>query len=346
MADQLLSSAINFSLGVAVARTGTPTDFGIYGLVFSAYLISINITRPLGVEPLIIVYMERSLHDWREQLRAASGAVVVAGAILGVMALMIGLAFRMVIGEGSGLAYAVLGIGLVGLVLQDTWRLTFFAERRGSDAFLNDLIWAIVTLTAMAWLAVASQATVVTLVMAWALGGNVAALIGTLRVGAIPRPSQARWWWTAQRALARPLLVEHVVTNVVGEAIPYLVGAIAGIGAVAAMRAAQLLLGPFNILFQALGLIALPEAVRIAARSRTRLIEAASDPFGRIGGCRPDRRLDHGSPARLDRDGDPRARRGTSREKSSCPTRSSSPERWQPPARWSAYGRSVRPSSR
>ena len=275
VADQVLSSVVNFSLGVAVARTGTPTDFGIYSLIFSAYLISINVARPLGVEPLIITFVERSATVWRDQLRAASGLVVVAGAMLSLVALLIGLGFVYLLGQMAGLAFVVLGIGLVGLVLQDTWRLAFFAERRGADAFVNDLVWATVMGAAIVALTVTGQASVVTLVAAWAIGGNVAALAGIARVGVTPAPRRAGWWWATQRALARPLLVEHIVTNVAGEAIPYLVGIIAGISAVAAMRAAQLLLGPFNILLQALGLIALPEAVRIAARSRTRLIEAA-----------------------------------------------------------------------
>ncbi len=276
VADQVLSSLVNFGLGVAVARVGTPAEFGLYGLVFSAYLIAINITRPLAVEPLIIRFADKPADEWRVALGAAAGVVVSVGLALGAGVIGVGIALHVLIGMSFGPSFVVLGLGLMGLVLQDTWRSVFFTEHRGREAFFNDLVWGATTLAVGAGLLLAGQATVVTMIAAWVIGANVAALAGLIRTARPPDLAAVKPWWREQRDLATPLVGEHLIANVVAETIPYLISAIAGLTSVAALRAAQLLLGPFNVVFQALGLVALPEAVRIGERSAGRLLPLAA----------------------------------------------------------------------
>ncbi len=48
------------------------------------------------------------------------------------------------------LAFLALGLTLPGLLLQDSWRYSFFALGRGSQAFLNDTIWTL-TLVLRCW---------------------------------------------------------------------------------------------------------------------------------------------------------------------------------------------------
>jgi O-antigen/teichoic acid export membrane protein len=260
---------VNFTLGIAIARVGTPAEFGAYGLVFGAYLISINVTRPLAIEPLIIRFTGAQRSDWRSALGSATGIVVLTGLALAAAGLVIGL----VAGGFVGLAFTIVSLGLPALVLQDAWRLAFFAEARGRAAFLNDLGWALVLFPTIAILVTQGLAVPATLLAAWVAGGVFAALLGLLQAGT--RPHWSPQWWRDQRDLARPLLGEHVATNILTELTPYAIGAVAGLSAVAALRAAQLLLGPFNLVFQALSLIALPEAVRLAGRSHRRLLQAA-----------------------------------------------------------------------
>jgi hypothetical protein len=54
----------------------------------------------------------------------------------------------------------------------------------------------------------------------------------------------------------------------------YAVGAIAGLAAVGALRAATLLVGPFNVLLMGIGLVAVPEGARLLLRSPTHLRRA------------------------------------------------------------------------
>ncbi len=188
---------------------------------------------------------------------------------------MVSIGLGVLVGGFTGAVFVLLGMGLPGLTLQDGWRLGFFAERRGRAAFLNDLAWAVVLFGGIAVMVAVDNVTAFGVIAAWVIGGNVAAAFGFVQAATRPRPGATRTWWRAQRDLGRPLVAEHIVTNVTSELTPFGIGLVTDLGAVGALRGAQLLLGPFNVLFQAIGLVALPEAVRIAGQSRARLRGAA-----------------------------------------------------------------------
>ena len=59
------------------------------------------------------------------------------------------LAAAALLGGTARLAFLALGLTLPGLLLQDSWRYSFFALGRGSQAFLNDMIWAVTLLPAL-----------------------------------------------------------------------------------------------------------------------------------------------------------------------------------------------------
>ncbi len=272
VADQALSSFTNFTLGIAMARSASPSEFGVYGLLFAAYLIAINVTRPIAIEPLLIRFSGTEDQRWHRALSEASGTVATVGVLLGSIGVAIGLTQSGFLGAG----FLVMGLLIPGLVLQDGWRFAFFGARRGRAAFVNDLVWAGTLLPVIIVLELQHAPSPLALVAAWGVTANVAAIVGILQTRVWPNPGAVRRWWRANHDLARPLLGDRLATNVVGELTPYAIGAIAGLTAVGALRAAQLLLGPFTVLFQGLGLVALPEAVRILDRSDQTLRRTAS----------------------------------------------------------------------
>ncbi len=270
IADQMLSSGTNFGLGVFVARSATPSEFGVYGLIFATYLIALNVARPLSSEPLLIRFTGAAPAAWAVAIRGSAGSVIVVGSVLGVISILVGL----IVGGFAGNAFVVLGVALPGLLLQDAWRLAFFGRGDARAALLNDLVWVGVLFPVIAVLVLTGLDTPLALIIAWAVSANVAALIGIRQMGIAPRPSAARGWLREQRDLGRPLLGDRMATNGVAELAPYAIGTIAGLPAIGAIRAAQLLLGPFGVIFQGISLISLPEAVRMAASPRQRLLPA------------------------------------------------------------------------
>ena len=57
-------------------------------------------------------------------------------------------------------------------MLQDSWRYSFFALGRGSQAFLNDPVWAVALLPALVLLRATGHANVFWFVFAWGADGG------------------------------------------------------------------------------------------------------------------------------------------------------------------------------
>jgi hypothetical protein len=258
IADQALSSATNFAVGVFVARNVTTVEFGAFGLVFSTYLLVLGLTRALATEPLLVRYSHVAHEEWREGAAAALGAALLIGVSAGAVGVVAGVLIQGVLGAGL----IALGITLPGLLVQDSWRMTFFASGRGFRAFANDGVWGVVLIVGFFLLETRGLTGVGWFTAAWGLGAGVAAVFGYLQGRVRPKPSGVAGWWRAQHDLASRYVGEFIVRSGGTQLITYAVGGIVSVAAVGALRAGQILLGPFNILFQGLWLIAVPEQVR------------------------------------------------------------------------------------
>ena len=118
------------------------------------------------------------------------------------------LAAAAVIGGTAGSAFLALGLTLPGLMLQDSWRYSFFALGRGSQAFLNDTIWAVALLPALVLLRATGHADVFWFVLAWGAAAAVAAAVGPLQARVMPRLSGAWGWVSEHRDLGPRYLAE------------------------------------------------------------------------------------------------------------------------------------------
>jgi hypothetical protein len=173
-------------------------------------------------------------------------------------------------------AFLALGLSLPGLLLQDSWRFIFFSAGRGSLAFLNDVLWAVIMFAAVAVLLFADQASIPSLMFAWGGSGTLAGLVGALQARVIPDPYATLRWFRAQRDLAGRYLGEFGALSGARQISLYAVGSMAGLAAAGAIRAAQILFGPIHILILGVRLVAVPEAVRMLKRS-PRHLRAACD---------------------------------------------------------------------
>ena len=258
VADQGISSLTNFAFGILVARTLGLEAFGAYGLAFAAYLIVVGLSRAITAQPLLIRFSGVPLDDWRRGSAAASGTALLIGLVAVPLAIVIAL-----ITDGS-LRAAFTGLALVlpGLLVQDAWRYSFFANSRGRSAFLNDLVWTVVQLAAFVTVVSLGEATVFWAVLAWGGAATLAAAFGAIQARLLPRPLQARAWWHEHRDLLPSYIGEFAAYTLSGQLMLYAIGWIAGLGAVGALRGAQVLLGPIHVIVQGAYLVAVPEAVR------------------------------------------------------------------------------------
>lgn len=308
LGDQALSSLTNFALSVAVARVVTADAFGAFGLAITVYTLCIGLVRALTSEPLLVRYSTAhlgpspgptddvdlagdaddpgptdtgttgtaapSLHHGAAQ---AAGMAVVTGVVTGVACVVFGALSGGLVAE----AMIPLGLLLPALLLQDTWRYAFFAGARPARATANDLVWTIAQLVLAGAVILTGHADVTALVLAWGLAAACAAAVGCIQTGVVPRVGASWRWARAHGDLIPGFVGEFVARNGARQLTVFGLAVIGGLGALAAMRGAQVLFGPLNVLLLSVGLVAIPEAVRIRARHPARLRPAV---YGLSGG--------------------------------------------------------------
>jgi O-antigen/teichoic acid export membrane protein len=265
LADQAASSISNFAVGIYVARSLGVTAFGVFSLAWVTYGVVLNVSRGLATDPLVVRFSGVSDTAWRGAVARSSGAALGVGAAIGAACLVAGLA----LGGHVGPAFACLGVMLPGLLLQDAWRYSFFAAGTGKKAFVNDLVWGVALVPAM--VVAAQVGSVAAFVLAWGASATVAAGYGYVQSGIRPRMTRARAWLREQRDLGYRYLVENVSLSGANQLRAYGLGAIVGVGAVGAVRGAELLLGPFLAVLMGLSLVTVAEAARVLRRAPHRL---------------------------------------------------------------------------
>jgi O-antigen/teichoic acid export membrane protein len=267
ISDQAMSSLTNFLLNIYVARSLGSAEFGAFSLAYVTYGFAINASRGLSVEPLLIRFSGTDLATWRRATAGCTGTAIIVGLASGICALTAGL----LVGGVTGQAFLALGLMLPGLLLQDAWRYAFFAIGHGRHAFVNDAIWAAIQIPLLVILKMTGHANVFWFVLAWGAGAVVASAFGALQARTRPRLTQAVDWLVRHRDLGPRYLAENTGGNAADTLRSYGTSSILGLAAVGDIQAANVIMGPFKILYFGISMITIPEAAQILRRSPRKL---------------------------------------------------------------------------
>ena len=270
LADQVLSSATNFLIVLLVARTLGPAEFGAFSLAYATYTLALGGNRALALDPLTVRYSATSPQRSMAAIAAATGTSLVGGIIIGLISVVV----AALTGGSMGIAFAGLGLALPGLLLQDAWRFSFFALGRGKQAFFNDLVWAVILLPAAALVIGTGRGSIATLIAVWAAAGWIAAAVGLLQSKVVPQPARAVEWLVDQFDLASRYFAEFAISSGGNQLSFFLIAILTTLAEVGRLRAAQVMLGPLNILFLGAGLVAVAETARFVANARNGLNHA------------------------------------------------------------------------
>ena len=258
-----MSSLTNFLLSIYVARTLGAVAFGAFSLAYVTYAFALNASRGLCTDPFVVRFSGTYLPIWRRAVARCTGTALIVGFAVGACAIVAG----RLLGGTAGLGFIALGLTLPGLLLQDSWRYSFFAQGRGQQAFINDTVWAAVLIPALVLLRISHHANVFWLVFAWGASAAVGAAIGPLQAGVAPSLTGAWEWLTRHHDLALRYLVEGSASNVSLQLRTYGFDLILGLAAVGYIQAASTVMGPFRILLLGMGLFVVPEASGVLRRS-------------------------------------------------------------------------------
>ena len=266
-ADQALSSLTNFALTVAVATVSSPRDFGLFATLALGLQLVLVVSRGLTSDPLLT---DRSgdRDAVRSKASAALGLAVVAGTAAGLVAAGCGL----VAGGSAGRMVVAFAVTLPLVLVQDCARFVAAAQRRAFVAFVSDAVWALGLLAAFVlertgvWASPSPAAMVLAWGLAGGLGGVVALVVGRW----VPRPGRARTWIGQSWTVSRFYVLENLMLTGLNLVVITLVGAIAGLEATAAIRAAVALFGPLQVITLGARGFLVPEVARISGRDLRR----------------------------------------------------------------------------
>ena len=203
-----MSSLTNFAVSIYIARTLGAVQFGAFAFAYVTYGFALNASRGLATDPLLVRFSGTDLPTWRRAVAKCTGTATIVGLAAGACVLV---AAALLSGTAR-LAFLALGLTLPGLLLQDSWRYSFFALGRGSQAFLNDTIWAVALLPALVLLRKTGHANVFWFVFAWGATAAVAAAVGPLQARVMPRLSGAWEWVSRHRDLGPRYLRRELPT--------------------------------------------------------------------------------------------------------------------------------------
>jgi O-antigen/teichoic acid export membrane protein len=267
LADQAVSSLTNFAVSLYVARSLGAVQFGAFSLAYVTYSFVLNASRGLSTDPLLVRFSGAEPRVWRRAVSSCSGTALAVGLVAGAAML----AVAVLLGGTARVAFVAMGLTMPGLMLQDSWRFAFFALGRGSQAFINDMIWAAAMLPALLALRMTGHESVFWFVLAWGASANVAAAVGPLQARVFPRILDAWTWVRRHRDLALRYLAENTIFSGSTQLRLTFLGVIAGLAAVGYVQAAQTLMGPFLAALMGISLVTVPEAARVLQQSPRQL---------------------------------------------------------------------------
>lgn len=268
--DQVVSSATNLGLSVLVARSLSADGFGSFAVAFTIYAFLVGASRAVISQPLVVRYSARGEQAFDAAARSATGAATLLGVVAGAATVACGL----LIGGTTGACLVTIGVLLPGLLLQDMWRAVFVAAGKPAGALVNDLVWAVVQFALVGGLLWRGLDSAPAMLAGWGVAALVAALVGGAQFGGHPRVRTSLAWMTQQRGLLGYYAAGFLAVMGANQ-IAFLL--IAGLGSpadVGALRGAQVVLGPLNLLGYSVAAFALAEMARRQLSGRT-AIQAA-----------------------------------------------------------------------
>jgi O-antigen/teichoic acid export membrane protein len=253
--DQAVYAGTNFLAAIVVSRVLGPTSFGAFALVLSVWATIWLLARTVVAERFLVRAAALSEHEWSVEAGKAAGALVIVGSLAGAG---VAGASLFVLDGPVGRPLLALAAFVPILMLQDFWRVAAFSQDRGQLAFVNDLVWAAVQVSAFSILWALHALTPTTALVAWALGGLAGALVGQAQFHVWPALSKATLSWTGTAFVRGGWFGAARAIQAAGlQIVLILVGAFVGLAAVGGLRAITTLFGPLGTFYRAMELPAL-----------------------------------------------------------------------------------------
>jgi O-antigen/teichoic acid export membrane protein len=253
--DQGVTSISNFVLSVAVASVSSTATFGQFALLYSFYWLTTGFCRAAFGES--VISDARSDHAPGTRSAPLFLALVVSVAV-GTLGTILGVVFGLPI-----VAFGCLFLPL--LVLQDVARYIAFALSRARVALASDLCMLLAQISlgllltlllrvepAFAW------------IVGWAAGGLAGLSIAVFRLKLGREPRHTVTWMAKHKVLSGSVGAEFLLNTGSQQFVNFLLPVVSSLTSLAYLKAAQVSIGPLNVLMSGIGLVLLPALFRVS----------------------------------------------------------------------------------
>ena len=277
--DQALSSLTNAALSIFIAVVTSAAGYGYFAVAFTVYTFLLGTSRALVNQPYLMRWPAAEEVDATRAAAAATGLALLVGLACAVVVVP----GALLLVPGSGPTVATMCALLPLLLVQDVWRSVFVARQRPRSAVANDALWTVLQFAALGAAVAAGVREPVPLVAIWAGAGWVAAVVAVVQAGVRPAVGSALRYARRTADLSRYLVAEWLTVLGAAQVALLLVAGIGSAVDVGALRGAQTLLGPLNILgIGAFGFL-VPELARRPWLPPGRLRRVAAVTSGALG---------------------------------------------------------------
>lgn len=277
--DQALYALANMLLVMVVAREMSADDFGAFSIGFLLYGIGVAVAKAASGQPLQIAHSAEEPEVFRNAVSRAQGATLALALVASAILVVVGLVFDDAIGH----VLIALAACLPGLMIQDNYRMAFFANGQAHFAALIDFVKAVLQFVFLFALIALELTEVGILTLSWGLAGTLSAVLAAVIMRSWPDLLAARAWFREKGSLVKYLMGMYVLglgASQLGQLLIPTFGTARDAGSI---RGADTLRGPLNVLGQAALAFAVPEISRRGRLGTSARLKAMFGLSGVIG---------------------------------------------------------------
>ena len=250
----------NFAVVAAVARSSTTEAFGVFSLIYAAFMVGAQVSRNLNGVPLAIEALH--LPDPRRNERGAAAAALIEGVAVGTVLLVAARLAPPALEPAVGL----LALAAPVVLVQDTLRHVAFARSRAADAAIGDLVWIAAQAAGLVVIELIGTTTTIAAISVWAVAATTSAVVLSVRLRVAPAVAEFGPWRRRSWSFASGFTLEGLLVTAPRQAAQWVVGALVGFGVVGAVRAATLCLAPLQAVISGLASALVPACRSVRAR--------------------------------------------------------------------------------
>jgi len=251
--DQALVSGLNFVTAIALTRTLGIEMFGVYTILFVGILLITTAHYSVFAAPMMSYGPK--VHDDAERQSYYSSthlAQIIACIIIAITTYLVGYAVVAVTNNNSIINYLFpLAFSVLVIPPQEWLRRYIFTEHNSSYALFLDIIKTVIQLGLILTLSLLNMLNVELTLLSIAIASLVTYLTGLTQTKLSLRRTGVIHSFLENWRLGRHLLPTYLMDWVRLQGFLIVGGIFIGVNAVGAVRAAQNIVGPLNIIYQA-----------------------------------------------------------------------------------------------